>query len=103
MDKFENTMTTMSKMPASERMKMVKEKTGMCICPDCPTYTDCAKNAQERLFCIHGTSFVCISQEIDCLCPGCPVAADMGLLSNFFCTRGAEAVQRWTRGLMGRK
>ncbi len=103
MDKFENTMMTISKMSAADRKKIVKEKTDMCICPDCPTYTDCAKKAQERLFCIHGTSFVCISQEIDCLCPGCPVAADMGLLSNFFCTRGAEAVQRWTRGLMGKK
>lgn len=33
----------MSKTSARERMKMVEEKMGMCICPDCPTYLDCAK------------------------------------------------------------
>lgn len=103
MDKFENAVMMMSKMSARERMKMVEEKMGMCICPDCPTYLDCAKNARERLFCIHGESFVCISQEVDCICPSCPVGADMGMSSNFFCTRGGEAAQRWTKGLMGRK
>jgi hypothetical protein len=99
MDKFENVMTMMGKMSASERTKAIKEKMGKCICPDCPTYTDCAKKAQERLFCIYGMSFVCIIQEVDCICPSCPVAEDMGLLSNFFCTRGGEADQRWMKGL----
>ncbi len=103
MDKFENATMMMSKMSTAERVKQVKEKTGMCICPDCPTYTDCAKNAHESLFCIQGMSFVCILKEVDCICPSCPVAADMGLLSNFFCTRGVEAAQRWTKGLMGMK
>jgi RNase P subunit RPR2 len=103
MDKFENAVMMMSKMSARERMKMVEEKMGMCICPDCPTYLDCAKKARERLFCIHGDSFVCISQEVDCICPSCPVGADMGMSSNFFCTRGGEAAQRWTKGLMSRK
>ena len=103
MDKFENTVTMMNKMSAAERTKMIEEKAGMCICPDCPTYTTCAKNAQESLFCIHGMSFVCISREADCFCPTCPVATDIGLLSNFFCTRGAEAVPRWMNERLGTK
>ena len=98
MDKFENVIIIMSKMSAAEMMNVVKEKTDMCICPDCPTYTDCAENSQELLFCVHGTSFICISKEVDCFCPSCPVAADLGLSSNFFCTRGAEAAQLWTKG-----
>ncbi len=103
MDKFEESMTNFVKLSMEERMQGLKKETAMCICPDCPTYNDCASGAQERLFCAHGGSFVCISKEMDCLCPGCPVTGDFGLTRNFFCTRGAEASQRWMAGLMGKK
>ncbi len=103
MDKFENAIVRLSKIPVQERMDAVGKAKSMCICPGCPTYTDCARKAQERLFCIIGGSFICISQEKDCLCPSCPVAADMGLTRKFFCTRGSERSQRWGEELMTRK
>lgn len=94
MDKFETTMAALAKMSDSEKTKTVGNLKSMCICPDCPTYTDCAKLADERLFCWFGGSKNCISKEIDCLCPSCPVASEMGLKHDFFCTRGSEKSQR---------
>jgi len=95
MDKFENTMAALAKMPKSEMMKALATLKSKCICPDCPTYTDCASNARENLFCYTGGSFVCISKENDCFCPSCPVASEIGLSHNLFCTRGAGKTQRW--------
>ena len=94
MDKFETTMAALAKMSDSEKTKAVENLKAMCICPDCPTYTDCAKKADERLFCWFGGSNNCISKEIDCLCPSCPVTSEMGLKHDFFCTRGSEKSQR---------
>lgn len=94
MDKFETTLAALAKMSDSERTKAVENLKSMCICPDCPTYTDCAKKADERLFCWFGGSKNCITKEVDCLCPSCPVASEMGLKHDFFCTRGSEKSQR---------
>lgn len=102
MNKFEETITNLVKLSPMERSNNIKKETAACICPDCPTYNDCAKNAQELLFCAHGGSFVCIAREADCLCPGCPVTSDFGLTHDYFCTRGAETTQRWMAGLMGK-
>ncbi len=95
MDKFETAQAALARMPSAERVKKVKELMGMCICPDCPTYNDCARKASESLFCAYGGSFHCITEEKDCLCPTCPVASDLGLTRNFFCTRLSEQTQRW--------
>ncbi len=103
MDKFESTMASLAKMKDSERAKALGNLRSMCICADCPTYTECAKKAQESFFCGIGGSFVCISKEIDCLCPTCPVTAEIGLTNNFFCTRGSAKAQRWDAWLMKQK
>jgi hypothetical protein len=95
MDKFETTMASLARMSQSEIMKTITSLKSKCICPDCPTYTDCAKKAQESFFCWIGGSFVCISKENDCLCPSCPVTSEVGLVHNFFCTRGSGKTQRW--------
>lgn len=96
MDKFETTQTMLARMPSAERVKKIEELMGMCICPDCPTYNYCARKAIEGLFCTYGGSFHCITEEKDCLCPTCPVASDLGLTRNFFCTRLSEEAQRWS-------
>jgi hypothetical protein len=96
MDKFEIAMDTLAKMLPDEKMKMIKEKKEMCICPGCPTYNDCAESAQETLFCVIGGSFLCISKEKDCICPICPVTPDLGLTRDFFCTRYSEGQQHWS-------
>ena len=103
MDKFEETAQMMAKMPPAEMMKAIEMKKEMCTCSKCPTYTNCAKNAKELLFCNAGKSFMCIPDEKGCICPTCPVAMDMGLKHSFFCTKGSEKAQRYEGTLWGTK
>jgi hypothetical protein len=103
MDKFEQKVMSFSKLSSKEQMQILKDDTGSCICPDCPTYNDCAKDSTEGLFCAHGSSFHCISLEKDCFCPSCPITEQYGLTRNFFCIRGSEAAQRWVGSVLIQK
>jgi hypothetical protein len=103
MDKFEETMHAMMKMPADQQAAKMDELKKMCNCPGCPTYTHCAKEANEILFCANGKSFMCIDIEKECICPKCPVSAQLGLKYNHFCTRGAEKAQRFEHTIWGAK
>ncbi len=103
MDKFEQILSDLRKMSAEEQAKTYDGLKPKCICPGCPTYTNCAKNAKELLFCAYGKSFLCIDREKTCMCPNCPVTAELGLKKNFFCTRGAEKAQRYENALWGTK
>jgi hypothetical protein len=101
MDKFDKTMQDVSKMPAEKQLETINTLKGLCICPSCPTYTNCAKNAKELLFCYHGKSFMCIDREKECNCPKCPVTKELELKNKFFCARGAEKAQRYEHTLWG--
>jgi hypothetical protein len=103
MDKFEKSMIGFQMLSSEEQRKSMITDMEQCICPDCPTYNDCAKNAMEGLFCAHGTSFHCISEEKDCICPSCPITEQYGLTRNFFCTRGSEAAQRLAGWVLSQK
>jgi len=94
-DTFVKTMKSMMSMPKDQVMGKVAELSKMCICGTCPTYTSCAKNAGEGLFCAHGTSFKCISEGKGCLCPGCPVTKPLGLKYQAYCLMGTEKAQRF--------
>ncbi|WP_128693090.1 DUF2769 domain-containing protein [Methanoculleus taiwanensis] len=76
-----------------ERQDALKALREICICPGCPTYNVCAEQAAEKFFCAEGGSTVCIQGEHGCLCPDCPVHAEMGLSHRSFCTRDSETVQ----------
>jgi len=101
MDTFEQAMDAMSKMDKDEQSKKIGSMKDMCICPKCPSYTSCAKNAKELLFCATGKSFMCIDQEKGCICPGCPVTKQLGLKNKFFCTKGSEKAQRYEHTIWG--
>jgi hypothetical protein len=101
MDKFGEAIKSFAGM-SPERMKEAAGRfKNLCTCPACPTYTECAKNAQERLFCAVGKSFVCISQEKDCICPTCPITGELGLKNKLYCMRGSEMAQRYDHALHG--
>ncbi len=102
-DKFEEMTKAMKGMTPAEVTAAVDKLKGMCICPGCPTYTNCAKNAKEMVFCATGRSFMCITFEKKCICPDCPVTNEFGLKNNFFCTRGAEKAQRYEHTIWGSK
>ena len=94
MDKFEQIMQQMAELTSEERMQMVETKKELCICGDCPSYNDCASGNKELLYCALGGSPSCLTEEIGCICPDCPITEQMGLKYEFFCTRGAEKEQR---------
>lgn len=101
MDKFRETMEALSKMPQEEKGKTLDKLRSMCTCPNCPTYNNCAKKADEKMFCYFGKSFMCISYEKGCICPTCPVTPEVGLHYTNFCTRGDEKAQRYEHTVWG--
>jgi hypothetical protein len=90
-DKFEKMMSNITE---EERKKVIKENKALCICPNCPSYNECAQKKGEALYCILGKSPTCITKESGCICPACPVTENMGLTKDYFCTRGSESQQR---------
>jgi hypothetical protein len=95
----EDTYVMMQKQMMTMPREQVKMKLGelmkMCTCPQCPTYNECSRNAMEGLYCSIGRSFHCITESKGCICPGCPVAKQMGLKHQSFCLTGMEKAQRF--------
>ena len=103
MDKFEQTMQDMAKMPPQEGTRMLMAEKGKCMCAQCPTYTGAARASGESFFCGTGKSFGHITTEVNCLCGGCPVKTDLGLKYGFFCMRGSEKAQRYDKSFSVKK
>lgn len=80
----------MSKMTEDERIKVIKENKKYCICPDCPTYNECAKEKNDLFYCLSGKSEKCIIKESGCICPACPITEMLNLTKDYFCIRGTE-------------
>jgi hypothetical protein len=90
MDSFDKMVQELNSKDEAGKAKMIDGLKGECICPDCPTYTRCASEAKERLFCLLGRSPTCIKDEMGCNCPDCPVAARADLANLYYCTAGSE-------------
>jgi hypothetical protein len=94
MDTFEVIMRKMKEMTEIELKGMIERNKMECICPDCPSYNDCAKFNSELLYCEDGKSINCIFDEKGCICGDCLVYKRMGMVNEFFCTRGSERALR---------
>ena len=96
MDKFEEKMNELNQMSEENKTSSLNQMKTDCICPICPTYSECAKKSDELLFCVTGKSESCITKERGCMCPTCPFAQEygIGIKYNFYCTRGTELEQR---------
>lgn len=101
MDTFEKTMESVSKKTPKEQADLIADFKSKCPCPTCPTYNNCASKAGEKLFCINGKSFMCISDDKGCACPQCPIGKEVGLKHQKFCLRGSEMAQRYESTLWG--
>ncbi len=95
MDKFDTGMKDLIAQKPEGQKNKIMELRNMCMCPNCPTYTSCARSAEEKLFCSTGGSFRCIIEDKGCLCPECPVTDAMGLTHTRFCMNGDEFKQRY--------
>lgn len=87
---FEQVMNAMNKMSSAERQAKIEELTKMCICGSCPSYVGTGE--KKLLFCSMGKSAI-IKKENGCLCPGCPVQANMALRWDYYCTKGSGREQ----------
>jgi hypothetical protein len=95
MDKFEELIDHLNQLSDEKRELRIKELEDDCVCPICPTFNQCAGEAEENIFCISGKS-ICIETEKGCICPTCPFALEyrLGVLHNFYCRQGGELNQR---------
>jgi len=96
MDKFEEKLKELAEMSEEDKNRSLEEMKGDCICPICPTYNECAKKADELIFCILGKSKDCITQDRGCMCPSCPLGRKygIGVRYNLYCIRDSEMEQR---------
>ncbi len=83
---FEQYMEELNKMSPEEKSAKIKELDQKCTCGMCPTYMG---TGEEKLtFCVIGKSTV-IEKENGCICPGCPVQAELALKWTYYCTKGS--------------
>ena len=93
MDAFESEMHKLEEMDATQKKLETGRLRADCICTDCPSYNKCARDQQELLYCIEGKS-KCITEELGCICPDCPIAAALDLVNIYYCTIASEKEQR---------
>lgn len=62
-----------------------------CICGKCPTWVKCGEAWAYCL--IESGKSKCITVEKGCDCPACPVQAQLGLIHEYYCTKGSEQAQ----------
>ena len=67
-----------------------KSSRDLCQCEKCPTYTDCALEKGELLYCFEGETD-CKVTKSNCLCPSCPVHEQHQFLKDFYCMKGKGA------------
>ena len=97
MDTFEQILQKLATMQKEEKAKLIEAEKARCMCGTCPSYTDCARNANERFYCVVGRSFMCITHDKGCTCRSCPVTSDLGLMFHDSCLKGSEKAQRYEK------
>jgi hypothetical protein len=80
----------LNRMAPERRKAEIAAMRTRCPCAKCPTYTICAGEREERMFCFYGKSPDCISRELKCICRKCPVHEEFGFKNLHYCTRGGE-------------
>jgi len=66
-----------------------EDNAAICICPGCPTYNDCMREASQALYCSRGKTD-CSPDQHGCICGECPIKSDYMLSGMYFCINGAE-------------
>jgi hypothetical protein len=95
MDKFDETLQELKSAGLDEKRKKVEMFGDKCRCPVCPSYTECAKNDNEGIFCLQGNSFRCIGQINGCNCPDRQVKHDFAMKDMMYCVKGSEFENRY--------
>ncbi|CAJ38064.1 DUF2769 domain-containing protein [Methanocella arvoryzae] len=99
MDKFDETVQSLKDLGPEDRKSKLQTFANECKCPVCPSYTECAKNDNEGIFCLQGNSFRCIGQINGCNCPACGVKQGLGMKDMMYCMKGSEFETRYLDNL----
>lgn len=94
MDKFDQYMDRMNGPGPEEVRNLMEEYKKKCTCAACPTYNECTSQKKELIFCLLGKSKDCLIDELGCICPDCPVSAELDLKNTYYCTQGSEKEYR---------
>lgn len=97
MDKFDEYMEHMKGLGPEEVRNLMDGYKKKCTCAACPTYNECMARKRELIYCILGKSRNCQIDELGCICPDCPVAAELDLKNTYYCTQGSENELRRTK------
>lgn len=66
-----------------------KENRATCVCPECPSYNECAKAKKEALYCSESVGkSTCDYKMNGCICSTCPVYRQFKLRTGYYCIRG---------------
>lgn len=93
MDRFDQYMERMKGLGSRQFQNLVEDKK-KCVCASCSSYNECAARKRELLFCLLGNSRDCNLDELGCICPNCPVTAELDLKNTYYCTQGSEKEMR---------
>lgn len=99
MDKFDETVQSLKDLGPEDRKSKLQVFADKCRCPVCPSYTECAKNDNEGIFCLQGNSFKCIGRINGCNCPTCVVKQDLSMKDMMYCMKGSEFENRYLDNL----
>jgi hypothetical protein len=94
MDKFDQYMEETKGLGPQEARDIIEKNKKKCVCGSCPTYNECASRKRELLFCLLEKSRDCLLDELGCICPDCPLTAEMDLKNTYYCTQGSEKEMR---------
>lgn len=72
--------------------KVIKNEINLdaCSCGECPSYNECAKSKNEKLYCASeiGRSD-CDYKMSGCICSSCKVHKDNQLANGYYCLKGS--------------
>lgn len=72
--------------------KVEKNETNLknCVCPNCPSYNECAKGKQEVLYCAGDVGKSACEYKLNgCICGGCPVEKQNNISAGYYCIHGS--------------
>lgn len=95
MDTFEQRTRELLPLKKEERWKRYDSIKEACLCSSCPSFTGSAEKNGEILYCLLGMSFGRIRDDRGCICPGCPIYIEHGMMKKDFCMKGSEKDLRW--------
>lgn len=69
-----------------------RDNLSKCVCARCPSYNECAIEANELLFCADPLKErVCKYKMNICICDNCPVFKEAKLRARYYCIYGSAS------------